>query len=209
MNVRENSRQIPKTKEICANKLYYDVLYAYLQTISLRQEGMRVFYKKDLNFSKLANKLGLSRQTLSKKFKNLQDGEFKLVEVLNEEKTRFRLNELPKDKASLIEYRLLKLLTDALTENAISTYVYLLNRYYANNCQPFLFKLSDIKSMIGLSETSRNNNDVITNILFVLQKIGLIKYSMTAVSQNDNFQNIKTIYRLDSLTNDYDELVGC
>lgn len=209
MNVRENSRQIPKVKEICANKLYYDVLYAYLQTISLRQEGMRVFYKKDLNFSKLASKLGLSRQTLSKKFKNLQDGEFKLVEVLNEEKTRFRLNELPKDKAALIEYRLLKLLTDALTENAISTYVYLLNRYYANNCQPFLFKLSEIKAMVGLSETSRNNNDIITNILFVLQKIGLIKYSMTAVSQNDNFQNIKTIYRLDSLTNDYDELVSC
>ena len=45
-------------------------------------------------------------------------------------------------------------------------------------------------------------NDVITNILYVLEKIGLIKYSLSTLTQdNDSFQNIKTIYQLEWLTN--------
>lgn len=61
--------------------------------------------------------------------------------------------------------------------------------------------------MIGISENSRNNNEIITNILFILQKIGLIKYSMSTVQQEDNFQNVKTIYQLDWLTNDYNVIM--
>jgi hypothetical protein len=61
--------------------------------------------------------------------------------------------------------------------------------------------------MVGLSVSARNNNDIVTNILFVLQKIGLIKYSLTTVAQdNDNFNNIKTIYQLDWMTNDIKDI---
>ncbi len=61
--------------------------------------------------------------------------------------------------------------------------------------------------MVGLSVSARNNNDIVTNILFVLQKIGLIKYSLTTVVQdNDNFNNIKTIYQLDWMTNDIKDI---
>ena len=46
------------------------------------------------------------------------------------------------------------------------------------------------------------NNDIITNILYVLDKVGLIKYSLTTLKQDsDTFQNVKTIYQLDWLTN--------
>ena len=77
------------------------------------------------------------------------------------------------------------------------------DNYYANEYKPFQFTLEQIKSQIGICSTTRSNDDVITNILFVLQKIGLIKYSMTAVKQdNDSFQNIKTISQLDYLTNE-------
>jgi hypothetical protein len=62
LEVKNNSRQIPKTKEICANKKYYDILYAYLQCISdKREDGTRTFKKKAINFSSLAHTFNLSR----------------------------------------------------------------------------------------------------------------------------------------------------
>ncbi len=75
----------------------------------------------------------LSRQTVSTKFKNLKD--LQLIE--ESDGGKYKLIELSANFASLIPYSTLKLLTDTLSENAISTYVYLLNCYYANNCEPF------------------------------------------------------------------------
>lgn len=200
LKVQPNSRQMPKAKTICSNKKYYDILYAYLQCISQRDEetNKRYFYKKDINFSKLGEIFGLSRQTVSTKFKNLK--ELGLIEENGSE--IYFLIELSTDLASLIPYNTLKLLTDTLSENAISAYIYLLNCYYGNDCRPFQFSLDQVKTYIGISTATRSNNDVITNILYVLEKLGLIKYSLSALSQEeDTFQNIKTIYQLDWLTN--------
>ena len=67
---------------------------------------------------------------------------------------------------------------------------------------PFQFTLEQIKNHIGICSTTRSNDDIVTNILFVLEKIGLIKYSLTTMKQeSDTFQNVKTIYQLDWLTN--------
>ena len=184
---------MPKDKGICSNKKYYDILYAYLQCISARDEvsGVRYFYKKDINFSKLGELFNLSRQTVSTKFKNLKE----LGLVVEMDNDTFRLVELSADIASLVPYNTLKLITDTLNENSISTYIYLLNCYYANNCRPFQFTLDQIKSYIGISTATRSNNDIITNILYVLDKVGLIKYSLTTLKQDsDTFQNVKTIY---------------
>ena len=200
LKIQPNSRQIPKAKSICANKKYYDILYAYLQCVSVRDDNLnkRFFYKKDINFSKLGEMFDLSRQTVSTKFKNLK--ELGLVIEIN--KNTYQLVELESDLASLIPYNTLKLMTDALNENSISAYVYLLNNYYSNNCKPFQFTIEQVKSYVGISTTTRSNNDVITNILYVLEKIGLIKYSLSTLTQdNDSFQNIKTIYQLEWLTN--------
>lgn len=200
LKVQPNSRQVPKAKDICSNKKYYDILYAYLQCISVRDDasGIRYFSKKDINFSKLSEIFNISRQTISTKFKNLK--ELGLVVEMN--KDMFRLVELSADLASLVPYGTLKLITDTLSENSISTYIYLLNCYYANECRPFQFTLDQVKSYIGISTSTRSNNDIITNILYVLERVGLIRYSLTAMKQeSDTFQNVKTIYQLDWLTN--------
>ena len=199
LKIMPNSRQIPKTKEICANKKYFDILYAYLQCVSEKdEEGKRYFTKKDINFSKLADQFGLSRQTISTKFKNLK--ELGLVEEID--KNTYKLVKLENDLATLVQYDLVKLINDTLNDNTISVYVYLFNLYYANGCKVFQFSLDAVKGFIGLSTSARNNNDIVTNILFVLQKIGLIKYSLTTAKSNDNFDNVKTIYQLEWLTND-------
>ncbi len=119
----------------------------------------------------------MSRQTVSTKFKNLK--ELGLVNELANGDYELRI--LEKELAFLVPYDTLKLITDALSENSVSTYVYLLNRYWANEGKPFQFTLEQIKSHIGICTTTRSNDNVITNILFVLEKIGLIKYSLTTI----------------------------
>ena len=58
-----------------------------------------------------------------------------MIKEIDEEK--YELIVLEKDLASLVPYSTLKLLVDSLNDNSISTYVYLFNCYYANNCKPF------------------------------------------------------------------------
>ena len=200
LQIQTNSRQVPKTKTICANKKYYDILYAYLQCVSVRDDidGKRYFYKKDINFSKLAEIFDLTRQTISTKFKNLTE----LGLVVKMDENTYQLLELEPDIATLIPYKTLKLLTDALNQNSISTYVYLLNQYYSNGCKPFVFTIEQIKKYIGISTSTRSNDEVVSNILYVLQQIGLIRYSVINQKQEaDTFQNVKMVHRLDFLTN--------
>lgn len=198
MELQTNSRQIPKIQEICADKRYSDVLYTYLQSISIRDGAIRSVSKDEVNFSKLAAKFNLSRQTVSKKMKMLT--ETGLISF-NDKKKIYELNLLENYQAALIPYETVKLLTDSLSEHAISTYVYLLNRYYAEQ-KPYVFTYEQIKKFIGISTATRSNDDTISNILFVLQKIGLIKYSMKAQTQEDtSFKNIKTIYQIEWVVN--------
>ena len=205
LEIKKDSRQVPKVKEITANKKYYDILYAWLQCVSIYDErtGERTVGKKEINFSNLASMFNLTRQTVSKKFNNL----IELGLVTKREKD-YVVQPLTTDIASLVPYKTLKLITDTLSEHSINTYVYLFNRYYANQCQGFQFTLAQVKENIGICSSTRSNDDTVTNILYVLEKLGLIKYHMTTVEQtNTSFKNIKTIYELEWLTNELGQSV--
>ena len=194
-----NERQIPKAFQICSNKLYNDLMYAYLQSISERDEqGIRYVNKGDIKFTKLGEILSMTRQTASSKFKNLL--ELGMIQELSD--GRYEIIPLENELAMLLHYDTLKLMVDALNENSISVYAYLFNRYWANEQKPFQFTLEQIKKHIGISTKTRSNDDIITNILFVLKKIGLIDYEMTTAKQGEtNFQNVKTIYAITWMTN--------
>lgn len=196
-SVNRGYRQIPKTKEFCADKKYFDILYAYLQTIS-EFEGQgkpRTFSKKSINFSALSEKLGLSRQTISTKFKNLE--KMGLIQLIDDK--TYEIIVLEQNIAALIPYETVALMVDALSERAISTYIYLFNRYYANGNNSFQFTYEQIKKFIGISSNTRSNDEIVSNILFTLQKIGLIKCKLTSLKQEDNFENIKTIYEIEEV----------
>lgn len=192
--VNRGYRQIPKSADICSDKKYFDVLYAYLQSISTFEgEGKaRRFSKKEINFSAIGKKLGLTRQTIATKFKNLE--KLELIKLIDDDS--YEIIMLEQDFASLIPYETVKLMVDSLSDRAISTYVYLFNRFYANGKQSYVFTYEQIKKFIGICTTTRSNDDIISNILFTLQKVGLIEYQMKAVKQNDTFENIKTIYEM-------------
>jgi hypothetical protein len=166
-------------REVTANKLYYDLLYGWLQEHSyLDYNAMgpaRYIDKSSIKFVDLAEDFGMSRQSVSAKFKNLID--FGLVEFLERE-NRYIIHTLANSDASLIPFETLKLLTDALSHNCISIYVYLLNRYIANNEKSFMATFEQLKGFIGLSTKSSSNNSTISNILVVLKRIGLIDYKL-------------------------------
>lgn len=95
---------MPKTQDICANKKYNDILYSYLQCISQWQKNeRRYFLKKEVSYVKLAEKFGLSRQTVSMRFKNLKE----LGLITERDKESYWLMPLDADLASLIPYETL------------------------------------------------------------------------------------------------------
>lgn len=196
--VRElaNDRQIPKRVEYCSRKEYNDIMYGYLQSISKwsKVEGEpRYVDKKDINFSKLGETLNISRQTASKKFKDLMS-----LGLIKQSNDKYLLTILPPDYAHLIQEDTLKILVAALNDNAISTYVYLFNRYFAAK-GAYLTTLDQIKIFLGLSTKTRSNNETIVNILKVLAKLGLVEYHLTN-STNAEGEYI-TIYSIDKVYN--------
>lgn len=208
LSIKMNSRQVPDHKSICADKNYHDILYGYLQEVStsdVDDEGQITRYVEfpEVNFSELGRILGLSRQTVSKRMSNLED--IGLV-IKNEKKKRYELVKLAANVAALIPQDTLKLLVDTLSDNSISTYVYLLSRYIANQERPFQFTLNQIKSNIGISTSTKSNDNTVTNILFILQKIGLIEYQLGTESHDSEFGNVKTIYWLNWITNDIEDI---
>ena len=70
----------------------------------------------------------MSRQTASKKFQNL----IALGLLKENELGVYNLELLPADVAALIPQETLSILVNALNENSISTYIYLLRRWFAN-----------------------------------------------------------------------------
>ena len=83
----------------------------------------------------------------------------------------------------LVPYGTLQILTATVTENVISIYVYLLNRYLGSKEQEFRYTINELKEVIGISTNTRSNNYIISSILLLLNKLGLLKYEKRI--QND------------------------
>lgn len=201
MKILKDSRQMPKKKEYMANKMYSDIVYAWIQVNSQwdKESNIRWISKKDVKFTVIANDLGITRQTVSTKFKRLLDRDDKGNEglgliVFNEELQRYELNLLSADAAMLVERGTLRKMVSALSENAINVFIYLLNRYLANQEQSFEFTLEQVKAAIGLGTQTRSNDYIITDILCVLKKLGLLDYQLDVKGE-------KTVYRLEYMTN--------
>ena len=177
MQIQKDSRQIPKKQEIVADKMYSDVVYAWLQVNSCwdRDKNVRWIGKNQVSFSRISGDVGLSRQTVSNKFKRLL--EIGLVR-LEQDLGRYELVSLRPDMAMLVERTTLRRMLSAFNENTINVYVYLLNRYLANRCRGYEFTIEQVKYFIGLSMRTSSNNYIIQDILDILERLGLLKYKV-------------------------------
>ena len=209
----DNSRQIPKEKDIIVNNGYCDLVYGYLQIISQwddNPEHMRYILKKGFSLSGAAEDCGISRQTFTKYFKAMLDTPENAAAgnpiLIKEMSDRYELLVLNRNLAMLVPYNTLVALVSSLNNRAISIYVYLLNRYLATLAtgqRTFVFSIDSLKALVGLSSKNRNkSNDIIKGILKVLEKLGLLCWTeiTTATSGAP-----KTIFTVTYMTNDIDE----
>lgn len=176
MVMQHNSRQIPSTKMHTANKQYSDLVYGYLQQKSTLDEGsgIRFLLKKDIKYTQIAEDLGLSRQTASRKINSL------IAEDLlyyDEENKRYILTKLEADLAALLPCDTVRVLCVNLQERSLSTLAYLLKSYFQHGKQPYEVNLDVLKAHVGLSVDNRGrNNQVMKDILLLLKKLGFIEY---------------------------------
>lgn len=191
---------MPKTKEYMTNKNYYDTVYAWLQVHSSWSPGddTRWIATKDVKFVQIADDLGISRQTASKKFKELLEIDGLVVQ--NDSKKRYDLPVLSKEVAWLIENGTLRMMVNALSENCINVYIYLFNRYWAAGQEPYDFTLAQVKKNAIGGGTSRSTDYVVTDILSVLSKLELIEYELTT-KFDETTKQYKSVYTLKAVYN--------
>ena len=132
MRIVSNSRQIPKSVEYLSSPTYYDNLYGYLQAMS-NWDGVvghpRYIYKNMINYSRIGEDLGLTRQTVSKRFKSMLEGTkqnlaYDMPPLVRLNGDRYELISLETHLAMLVPQETLQVLVSALNDNAISIYVY-------------------------------------------------------------------------------------
>lgn len=201
----EDKRQVPKDKQYIANNKYKDIVYAYLQVIS-DWDGVkghsRTIPKKRIKWSRLETEIGITRQTVKKYFEQLKE-----LGLILERGEFYELVILPQNLAMLIPYKTLRIMVNGLSDRAISAYTYLYSRYYANGEKEFEFSYLQMKSALGVSVTSKGNNYIVQDVLFLLEKLGLIEYRQELKKEGTEFKTIWILQRvnLDIDTPTYDE----
>ena len=176
MQIQKNSRQIPSNEKITSNKNYSDILYGYLQHLSLLDEeiGIRYIPKSMVKYTAIAEEIGVARQTVSKKFNNLIDQGLVVLDATNK---RYILSTLEAELATLLPDDTIRVLCNTLQERCLSVLSYLLKTFAQHGERQCEVNMDIIKAHIGLSKTNRgSNNEVIKDIFIILKQLGLIEY---------------------------------
>ena len=165
----------------------------------LENDGEKITYVKrnDINKSKIAETLGISRPTLNKKIEYLADKGY-LLEDANGYQIKVNENCYLDIPVETLWY-----LQDTLKAEVIKTYIYLGVRY--NYKHDYQFTLEEIGSHCGISLTSNytRNYAKLNNILAVLQDCGLIGFKKVQVGKEERKQMTFWKNRPTSLENQY------
>lgn len=179
---------MPTNRMLVREKNYCDLLYAWLQCNSERVHPTsreRCIAKSKVKWAAIERDFTrelsdgtiekiMDRRTVAKYFNFLlTQGLIKL------EEDTYYLTLLEGSEAHLIEYNTLSKLMNVLQKNSLSIYIYLYNRYYANNSKPFIATMKQIKEYIGVATTTTSNNVFIDDTLDILKRLNLLDYELT------------------------------
>ena len=112
-----------------SNKDYCDLIYSWFQCESSLVSGERLVPKSKVTYSEMADELGMDRRIVSKYVKKMIG--LGLIDVCSN--GDYRLCKLESNAATLVPFTTLRQLIHSLHKNSVSIFVYLLNRYLANN----------------------------------------------------------------------------
>ena len=73
-------------------------------------------------------------------------------------------------------------------KNSSSIYIYLFNRYFANDQKPFIVTMRQIKEFIGIATSTTSNNMLIDDTLDILKRLKLLDYEII-------YQDGKTMFQ--------------
>ena len=194
MVIKKNSRQMPSTTSIVREKDYCDLLYAWLQCNSERENvntSRRRIEKKKVKWASIERDFtrelsdgtiekAMSRKTIAKYFSYLIDSNL----VSDEGDEYYYLTVLDGSEANLIEYNTLLKMMNVFQKNSINIYIYLFNKYYSNSFQPFVATFRQIKEYIGIATTTTSNNAVIDDTIDILKRLGLLDYRLKVLEDN-------------------------
>jgi len=185
---RSNSRQIPSTIDYTSHLLYNDLIYGYLQSISLPGlSGSRYVLAKDATRAQLSRTLGLSPPTIRKYFEGMQE----LLLIGPKEHSRYELTFIGNDYAYLVPLDVLEAIIKKRQARVLSIYIWCLEMAFHN---PIItYSLTSFKNVVGLSPDTSDNGHIIKEALDILQDLNLIKHYSTTVMDNGVFKSKKVI----------------
>lgn len=197
MEIKKNSRQMPSASMIVREKDYCDLLYAWLQCNSERENVMstrRRIEKNKIKWTAIERDFTriltdgsvekvMSRKTIAKYFNHLMNQGL----ISEGEDDYYYLTVLDASEANLIEYITLSKLMNVLQKNSISIYIYLFNRYCANGYQPFIATIKQIKDFIGIATSTTSNNIVIDDTIDILKRLGLLEVKLITGEDNKTY----------------------
>lgn len=201
MELQHNSRQIPSNKKYTANKKYSDLVYGYLQQKSKLDEvsGIRFLEKREIKYTQMAEDLGLSRQTASRRVNDLISED---LLYYDEDTKRYVLRRLEAELAALLPCDTVRVLCVNLQERSLSTLAYLIKSYFQHNQEPYEINLDILKAQVGLSADNRGrNNQVVKDILVLLERLGFVEYHVER-DFNAETGGFKTKYIIDKVDNE-------
>jgi hypothetical protein len=182
--------------EILINLQYNDCVYAWLLLHSHYDpnEDHNYIYKDDFSFNDIAKDIGRSRQTVSRRFKELlQETETKegdIIPPIVRERDKYYIIPCSKDFSSLHSDTVIKLLRLPIKEQKeelIKTYAFLLKKKREANKEGYdSFNIShkQIIEEFGHSTGHKQTYDRVRAILTILQGAGIIKFRTVEGIQN-------------------------
>ena len=179
MVTQKNSRQMPRQEIVVSNKDYCDLVYSWFQCESaVNDNGERTVSKNKIQYTQMGAMLGMDRRTVSRYVKRLT-----ALELLEEREHEYVLKKLEPSAATLVPCPTLRQIQNSLHRNSVSIFVYLLNRYIANEEQEFYISYVSLKKYIGISTSTASNNVVVSDIMKTLKALGLIDYKLVQTAE--------------------------
>ena len=186
--IRPNSRQIPSHSDYTSHPLYHDLIYGYLQSISLLdKDGNRYVKAGDASRAKISSALGISSPTVKKYFEGMQC----MYLIGPKENGKYLLNFIAEEYGYLVPLNILERIIGLKKIRLLSMYIWFSMMSYDNST--VYYSMNGVKKFVGLSTNTADNGHLVKEGLDDLQSLGLLRHSEVTVMEDGRYKTKKMV----------------